>query len=473
MKNGLDTDISINIDGVDIRWDLTKGGLDFLGTSSTLFWNDPSLLNMFRPLVHEIGKDMFRLQVAHSSSLGTDEDYDVMVTQLGETFEEGFLNWGKAVGAAGWGTFEIEDIDPEKCRAKVIVRDPWELHMQKRLDSSESWGCPFIQGKIIGIFSSAFKSTCWADEKYYLEEDDLRVEFDIYLHELTIEEELEKFRKRRENEKIQALEKIIEEKIKERDELLEKNKAQEEHLLIRSRMAQMGEMISMIAHQWRQPLNAISSASINLQMKLELETFDLEKPEERAACTDYYAKRLRAIDGYVQNMTTTIDDFRNFYKPNKKSVRLKLEDIISRSLNIIQASLVADKIAIIEEYDSPDEIEVYDTELLQVILNLLKNSQDNFKEKKTKDPYIKIMTDEKRISICDNGGGIPEDVIEKIFDPYFSTKGEKNGTGLGLYMSKTIVERHHDGTLSVENHDDAHGAVLGACFTIELGTSSP
>ena len=100
--------------------------------------------------------------------------------------------------------------------------------------------------------------------------------------------------------------------------------------------------------------------------------------------------------------------------------------------------------------------------MMQVIINILKNAQDNFKEKEIKNPYIKISTEHRSIRICDNGGGIPKPILNKIFDPYFSTKNEKNGTGLGLYMSKIIVEDHHKGNLHVSNTKD------GVCFKIEF-----
>jgi len=483
MDATLTKQTSININGIDISWNLEKGGVEFLGISSTIFWNDPSLLNMFKPLVEEIGIEMFCLQIAYSSSLGTKEDYNMMVTQLGNSFEEGFLNWGKAVGAAGWGTFEILYIDYETSKAKVVVHNPWELHMQKNLVESELWGCPFIQGKIIGIFNNAFNNICWADAKYFFHEDEIKVEFDIYPYELTIEEEIERLRTKIEKEKILHLKQTIEEKVKERDELLkreatqalinekleqrvkeeiEKNRLQEERLQAQSRMAQMGEMISMIAHQWRQPLGAISSTSIDLQMQIELQSFDLEKKEDRAEFVNYFLQALENINSYVLNLTNTIDDFRNFYKPNKQTVTIKLEDVVSKSLAIMTSSLLADNVKIEKEYNSKDKVEIYDNEMMQVILNILKNAQDNLKEHEIKDPYIKIIIEDKKISISNNGGTIPEDVIRKIFDPYFSTKNEKNGTGLGLYMSKIIVEEHHKGVLSVVNID------AGVCFTIEL-----
>ncbi|MEA1919083.1 MAG: ATP-binding protein [Campylobacterota bacterium] len=244
---------------------------------------------------------------------------------------------------------------------------------------------------------------------------------------------------------------------------IEKNRLNDQKLLQHSRMAQMGEMISMIAHQWRQPLSAISSTTVNLQLKLELENFDLHTEEGVDACHEYFLQRLENIETYVQNLTHTIDDFRNFYKPNKQAITISLEEVISKSLNVIQASLENDTIKIIQEYDSHMKYELYDSELMQVILNILKNAQDNFKEKSTQNAYIKITTHDKCISICDNGGGISPAIVENIFDPYFSTKDEKNGTGLGLYMSKIIIEEHHKGSLHVSNSDD------GVCFSIELG----
>ena len=243
---------------------------------------------------------------------------------------------------------------------------------------------------------------------------------------------------------------------------IEKNRLSDQKLLQHSKMAQMGEMISMIAHQWRQPLSAISTTAVNLKLKLELESFNLNEKKSAYACNNYFLQRLKSIEEYTQNLSLTIDDFRNFYRPDKRSVNTQLEEIIQKSLNIIRASLVNDNINIIEKYHSTQAYELYDGEMMQVILNLLKNAQDNFQEKTIKHPYIKITTHSNSLSICDNGGGIPQSIITKIFEPYFSTKSEKNGTGLGLYMSKIIVEEHHKGSLHVTNTDE------GVCFEITL-----
>lgn len=229
-----------------------------------------------------------------------------------------------------------------------------------------------------------------------------------------------------------------------------------------SRMAQMGEMISMIAHQWRQPLAAISSTVMNLEVKFMLGTFDLSSEDGRAKQKEYFLTNFKNIETFVSNLSATIDDFRNFYKPTKQVSKTSLDIIVERAMKIVQVSLKNDNIKVEYDYKAISDIEVYENEIMQVVLNILKNAQDNFLEKKIQNPKITIIIDEKSLTICDNGGGIDESIIDKIFDPYFSTKEELNGTGLGLYMSQLIIKEHHKGTISIENIDG------GACFKITL-----
>ena len=252
---------------------------------------------------------------------------------------------------------------------------------------------------------------------------------------------------------LQGFKEMLEIKVKDE---VEKNRKKDQQLIQQSRLAQMGEMISMIAHQWRQPLSSISAIAGTLSMDVMMDEYKKE----------FFQERLESIDEISQHLSSTINDFRDFYKPDKKKEIVKLEEVIRKSLSIIRTSLLNDNTEIIEEYNSKEEIELYNNELMHVILNILKNAQDKLQEMQIQDPYIKITTEDETISICDNGGGIPEDIMKKIFDPSFSTKSEKNGTGLGLYMSKTIVEEHLNGKLSAENTDD------GVCFTIELGIIS-
>ena len=258
-------------------------------------------------------------------------------------------------------------------------------------------------------------------------------------------------------EQLQKLNETLNERVKEE---VFKNIEKDKKMLENSRLAQMGEMISMIAHQWRQPLNAISATASNLKFKTELETFDLDTKDGQIEQNRYFLDEFQKINSYVQTLTQTIDDFRNFYKPNKSSVSITFEAVVNKSLGIILPSLKTSNIKIVTEYNSDAIIQMHDNEIMQVILNILKNAQDNFKEKDIVEPTITIMTKDKELSICDNGGGIPERIIYQIFDPYFSTKDEKNGTGLGLYMSRTIVQEHHDAKLEVENIPN------GVCFRI-------
>ena len=239
-------------------------------------------------------------------------------------------------------------------------------------------------------------------------------------------------------------------------------KLQEKLLYQQTRLAQMGEMISMIAHQWRQPLGAINTAIMSINTKRKLGKFDLNKEEDRERFFAFMDKKHTNVLSYVQGLSQTIDDFRNFFKPNKAKEVVSITQPIENALDIVEASMESKGIKIERRYEDNSEISLYQNELMQVVLNILKNAQDNFIEKSIKDAKIEISTrvEEKEhiITIRDNGGGIADDILPKIFDPYFSTKDERNGTGLGLYMSKTIVEEHHNGALNAVN--DKNGIVF-------------
>lgn len=233
-----------------------------------------------------------------------------------------------------------------------------------------------------------------------------------------------------------------------------------EMLITQSRYAAMGELIGMIAHQWRQPLSAISSAAANIKIKLLLANSSKNKT------TDEIIKGIEDIETYVKRLSLTIDDFRNFYKDTQELQSLSLETVISKAIHIVNSSLISEEVEVVYNYTYHDEVQVNENELIQVVLNILKNSQDNFKEKNIQHPRININVTDHCIEICDNGGGINEDIIEKIFDPYFSTKELLNGSGIGLYMSKTIIEEHHKGSIKVENTEN------GVCFQIRLWTDN-
>ncbi len=234
-----------------------------------------------------------------------------------------------------------------------------------------------------------------------------------------------------------------------------KNREKDRHMIEQSRLAQMGEMISMIAHQWRQPLSAISASSAAITLKSRLNKLD----------KDIAIELSERISKSSQHLSSTIDDFREFFKSNKEKSRATYNELITSALGIIETSIENKNIKLIRNLECNYVFDTYPNEIKQVILNLIKNSEDILIEKEIKNPTIKIKTTKGVLSVSDNGGGIPEDIIDKIFDPYFSTKLEKNGTGLGLYMSKTIIEEHCKGKLVVSNDK------FGAVFKIILGSS--
>jgi len=255
------------------------------------------------------------------------------------------------------------------------------------------------------------------------------------------------------NKEIEALNKSLEQRVNEE---VEKNRKKDKQLLQQSRMAQMGEMLSMIAHQWRQPLAAISATSASIELKASLNKLDNDTAQQKA----------QDISNFSQHLSKTIDDFRDFFKPNKKKIETSYDELIISVREITGVSIRNKNIELIQELNCHDRFITYPNEIKQVILNLIKNAEDALLEKRIEKPYIKISTykenDKYILEVSDNAGGIPEDIIENIFDPYFSTKTQKEGTGLGLYMSKTIIEEHCDGKLTVANNND------GAVFTVEL-----
>ncbi|MBE9525513.1 MAG: HAMP domain-containing protein [Proteobacteria bacterium] len=229
---------------------------------------------------------------------------------------------------------------------------------------------------------------------------------------------------------------------------IEKNRQKEQQLVQQSRLAQMGEMISMIAHQWRQPLAAISSTSMAIHLKAQLNKLDNDTAIELSD----------KISDYSQHLSTTIDDFREFFKPNKEKQETNYTELVDGVLKIIKVSINNKDIEIITHLNCHKTLYSYPNEIKQVILNLLKNAEDALLEKQPDNPVITIATQDGILTVSDNAGGISEEYIDKIFAPYFSTKTKKDGTGLGLYMSKTIIEEHCGGRLSVSN--DKEGAVF-------------
>jgi len=213
----------------------------------------------------------------------------------------------------------------------------------------------------------------------------------------------------------------------------------------------------MIAHQWRQPLNILSVLSQSIVFKYKLGQLDADK-------VDHFSKN---SDKQIQQMSKTIDDFRNFFKPEKEKINFCINDTVIHSIDMLNP--VFSSYDLIVKYENRDKLysNGFPSELGQALVNIINNAKDALIENKIANKVIVVDLEQKDnkaiITIRDNAGGIPKDIVNNIFDPYFSTKEEKNGTGLGLYMTKLIIEEHMEGKITVENRDG------GAEFTIVLG----
>jgi signal transduction histidine kinase len=213
----------------------------------------------------------------------------------------------------------------------------------------------------------------------------------------------------------------------------------------------------MIAHQWRQPLNMITLQISNIQLK-EMVGDEITK-EELLALLD-------EISNSIVYLSNTIDDFKTYFHPAKEAVDMQIGDLIIKSVGFIEPRLKKNDISVELQGDMQIKVHVYANELIQVFLNILNNAVDAYEEKEIKNRRITIALDQTTnnkilIKISDNAGGIKEENLQKIFEPYFSTKG-KNGTGLGLYMSKMIIEKQFNGYINVISSNGE------TTFTVEI-----
>jgi signal transduction histidine kinase len=234
---------------------------------------------------------------------------------------------------------------------------------------------------------------------------------------------------------------------------------QKDQMLIQqSRHAAMGEMINSIAHQWRQPLNNLGLILQNIEISFKIGKLTLEEMK---------AENAKAMDT-ILFMSRTIDDFRNFFRDDKKKSVISINNLLKKTLALVAASFKHLNISMDIELQEDVIAFGYPNEYSQVILNILNNARDALMERKSPAPriHIRAFVQEGRavVTIGDNGGGIGEEILPRVFDPYFSTKEVGKGTGIGLYMSKVIIEQNMEGALTVRNIDG------GAEFRIELAS---
>lgn len=242
--------------------------------------------------------------------------------------------------------------------------------------------------------------------------------------------------------------------LEERIEAAVKELRQKDQTLIQqNRLAAMGEMINNIAHQWRQPLNLISLIVQGLAERTNVSQTELNQDVER-------------IMGVIMHMSQTIDDFRYFFRQDKEKTCFSVNQTLAKAIDFIRPSLIDKGIDITITEQTDVAVFGYSNEYAQVLLNILGNAKDVLVEKNVAEPRINISIsqtgDRSVVTITDNGGGIGSDIMPRIFDPYFTTKEKTQGTGIGLYMSKIIIEQNMEGSLTAENVDG------GVAFRIEV-----
>ena len=240
------------------------------------------------------------------------------------------------------------------------------------------------------------------------------------------------------------------------DSVLESRK-KDQILIQQGRQAAMGEMIGNIAHQWRQPLNMLGLIVQELVLTYGRDEFSKESLEVN----------VRKAMGLIAHMSKTIEDFRNYFRPEKEKMPFNINQAVAKTLSLVELSLknLDIKVELIEESDT--DFDGYANEYSQVLLNILLNCKDAFEEQNSNRERVIVITAFKEngrsvVTVADNAGGISEAIIDKIFDPYFTTKTPDKGTGIGLFMAKTIIEKNMGGSLTVRNTAD------GAEFRIEV-----
>ena len=270
----------------------------------------------------------------------------------------------------------------------------------------------------------------------------------LLLHDVTLRMETEERLRnakeeleRRVAERTAELELETAQRLRTMEELRERDRL----LTVQSRQAAMGEMIGNIAHQWRQPLNTLGLVIQQLTVLregTELTPAEVEQSVDRAMEIIFHLSR-------------TIDDFRFFFKPNKEKSEFDLDEITRKSVSLVEPSFNSHGITLEIETTQDIILYGYPNEFSQVLLNILLNARDALRERQTNMPAVQVRSVPEResvlVTITDNAGGIPAEIIDQVFDPYFTTKGPDCGTGLGLFMSKVIIEKNMGGSLRVRN----------------------
>ncbi|QOY54826.1 GHKL domain-containing protein [Candidatus Sulfurimonas marisnigri] len=266
------------------------------------------------------------------------------------------------------------------------------------------------------------------------------------------------------NRSMKKLNDYLEKALIEEKEAQRQQEKERQILFQQSKMAAMGEMIGNIAHQWRQPITIISMWANNIIADIDIG--DVENKELRKYAVN--------INEQTQHLSQTIDDFRNFFIPNKDKSIFTIKSSIDKTMSLLSAAFKTHGIELIEDIEDI-EIVALENELTQAILNIIKNAKDVLETRpdgSRKLIFINVYKKDNKaiIEIKDSGGGIADNIIDKVFEPYFTTKHKSQGTGIGLYMTESIITKHLHGEITAENSEYEYEGkhYMGAMFTIAL-----
>lgn len=342
---------------------------------------------------------------------------------------------------------DIEYVNPRFCESTGYTREEMIGQNPRLLKSGETppeeykqlWASITAGGVWRGEFHNRRKNGSLYWESVSIAP--IRNEKGVITHFVAVKEDIT--RRKEVEDDLWHLNKSLEQRVKME---VAKNREKDHLLIHQSRLAAMGEMIGNIAHQWRQPLNALGLLLINIHDAYAHHECDQNYLDESVA------KGRQLID----RMSSTIDDFRNFFKPDREKMRFTLEGVVRDALSVVEASFISSGITVALNIKQDASVMGFHNEYAQVILNILGNAKDAILTHKVQNGRVEIAIgqDEEQayVSIRDNGGGIAGDVMEKIFDPYFTTR--EKGTGIGLYMSKMIIENNMSGSIEVRNTRD-------------------
>ena len=327
--------------------------------------------------------------------------------------------------------------------------------MPLRSDQEDSWDT--LQQRIIGLGEQSARKSYYPELQKRLQELE-RMHEQLHAQNAMLEQEIAERQsaqealaaKQRELEGVNA---SLAERV---HDAVAELRQKDDLLLHQSRLAAMGELLQSIAHQWRQPLNNVAAYLQGMQfLKSRGELSDGEMDRDIAAVLDI-----------LHYMSKTIDDFRNFFRADRTAQVFEVAELVRRAVNLVSSSLANANITVQFHEQASPWAQGQPNEFAQSLVNILYNARDVLVERPIAEPLITITVsqtaDRSLVTVQDNGGGIAAEIMPKLFTPYFTTKGPAHGTGIGLYMSKMIIERNMRGTLTCSN------TATGAAFCIAL-----